>query len=258
KGNFPGYVAIIASIITPIFISMASFAINDYFDIEVDKANNKKNAPLVSGEITKNEALWVTAITLIIGVFASVFINYYAFVMAFIFGALAMLYSYKLKEILLIGNIYIAFSMAIPFIYGNFVVADKFSFAILIVSSMVFISGLAREIHGTIRDYNGDKKRKINSLPKVIGIIPSAIVAAILYIIAVIISIYLFLFKLKFHSFIYLGLILLTDILIMYVSINYLRKKSSKFYNLSRNLSLLAMGIALFGILLAPITYFAF
>ncbi len=258
KNNFPGYIAIIASLITPIFISMASFAINDYFDVEVDKENNKKNAPLVSGELTKKEALWITAITLFIGIFASIFINYYAFIIAVIFGVLAMLYSYKLKEVLLIGNIYIAFSMAIPFIYGNFVMTDKFSLPILIVSSMVFLSGLAREIHGTIRDLKGDIKRKVSSLPKIIGIEASAVIAAVLYIIAVVISFYLFVFELKFHSFIYLGFIIITDLIILYVSIGYLTKKNAKFYKLSRNLSLLALAIALFGILLAPLTFFPF
>lgn len=258
NNNFPGYLPLIASLITPIFISMASFAINDYFDVEVDKENNKKNAPLVSGELTKKEALYITIITLFIGIFASAFINYYAFIIAVIFGALAMLYSYKLKEIFLIGNIYIAFSMSIPFIYGNFVLSNKFSIAILIVSSMVFLSGLAREIHGTVRDYKGDIKRKVNSLPRIIGILPSAIVAMILYFIAIVISAYLFLFQVKFHSFIYLGFIIITDLLIAYISIGYLTKKNAKFYKLARNLSLLALTIALFGILLAPITFSPF
>lgn len=258
NNNFPGYIAVIASLITPIFISMASFAINDYFDIEVDKENNKKTAPLVSGELTKNDALSITIITLIIGVLASVFINYYALIIAIIFAVLAVLYSYKLKEILLVGNIYIAFSMAIPFIYGNFVITDKLSTTILIVSAMVFLSGLAREIHGTIRDLKGDIKRKVNSLPRVIGIELSAVVAALLYVIAIFLSFYLFLFELKFHSFVYLGFIIITDLMVLYVSIVYLTRKRNKFYKLLRNISLLALTIALFGILFAPITFFAF
>ncbi|MEM3228556.1 MAG: hypothetical protein QW549_03130, partial [Candidatus Micrarchaeaceae archaeon] len=39
--SLPDYFVLALSLITPIFISMASFAINDYFDIETDRLNKK-------------------------------------------------------------------------------------------------------------------------------------------------------------------------------------------------------------------------
>ena len=215
-GKLPNITILLLSLITPIFISMASFAINDYFDVDVDKLN-KKNRPLVTGELSKSSAVYITIICLIIGVMASFFINEYAFFIAIIFGVLAMLYSYKLKELFLLGNLYIGFSMAIPFIYGNFVVSNILGFNIVIVSSMIFISGVAREIHGTIRDYEGDRKRKVLSLPHLIGIIPSAIVAAILYFVAIATSIFIFFNVKPFYNIIYLLLILITDLILQYI-----------------------------------------
>ena len=252
-GKLPNIAILLLSLITPILISMASFAINDYFDVDVDKLN-KKNRPLVTGELSKDSAIYITVICLVVGVMASFFINTDAFLIAIIFGVLAMLYSYKLKELFLLGNLYIGFSMAIPFIYGNFVVSNILGFNIVIVSSMIFISGVAREIHGTIRDYEGDRKRKVLSLPHFIGIIPSAVVAAILYFTAIAISIFIFFNVKPFYNIIYLLLILITDLLLLYISFGYMLKKNKKFYDFSRNISLAAMSIALVAIFIASLS----
>ena len=252
--RFPSLFILIASMITPIFISMASFAINDYFDIEVDKKNKKSKRPLVSGDITPKEALIVTYMSLFIGIFASLFINFYAFAIAIIFGILAMLYSYKLKEVFLLGNFYVALSMVIPLIYGNFVVSDALTYSVLIISIMIFLAGVSREIHGTVRDYEGDKKRRVNSLPIKIGKINASIIAGIFYFVAIVLSFYLFFYVAPFYNFIYLILIILTDVLLGYISVGYIVKNNREFYDKARNLSLIAISIALFAILLVPIT----
>lgn len=161
----PGILAL--SLITPIFVSMGSFAINDYFDIDVDRLNGKKKRPLVSGALTQAQALLVAGMSFAIGVLASAFISAYAFAIALAFALLAIVYSWKLKEVLLLGNAYIALSMVIPFIYGSYVSGGALAPAIAPVCAMVFLSGLGREIHGTIRDYSGDVKvRNARTLPR--------------------------------------------------------------------------------------------
>ncbi len=254
--GIPDPIALIASFITPIFISMASFAINDYYDIAVDKANRNMKRPLVSGELSKCDALYVTYICLAIGIFASMLINSYAYYIAVIFGALAMLYSYRLKQIILLGNIYIAFSMAIPFIYGNYVVSSSLSPAIILISAMIFLSGLGREIHGTVRDMRGDRLRGVTSLPRAISRTGASVIALLLYFAAIGISIYLFVYMVPFKGdAVYLVLIGIADMLLVYVSLAYLNKKTQKFYRLARNASLAAMLLALIAILAAPLTY---
>ncbi len=256
--GLPNYFLLAMSIITPVFISMASFAINDYFDIEVDKVNKKNKRPLVNGSLKPSDAIIVTAITLIIGIGASFFINLYCFAIALIFGLLALLYAYKLKEKLLWGNAYIAFSMAIPFIFGNYVVVDKLNEGILLITALIFFSGLAREIHGTIRDLKGDMMvRNATTLPKVIGAKRSAIVALIFYLIAVGISVYLFTALAPFkYNILYLALIIITDFILLYISIGYINKRSESFYDFARDASLIAMSLALLAFLLAPIFNF--
>ena len=253
-GGIPNTFILAASLITPVFISMSAFAINDYFDIEVDRINKKLKAPLVSGELTSREALYVTLFCVILGVGASAFINVDCFVIALIFATLALLYSYKLKELPVIGNAYIAFAMAIPFVYGSYVVSPVLGLNLILVSLMIFLSGLAREIHGTIRDLEGDRKRKVNSLPMLVGKKASAAIAFVLYIGAVLISAWLFRYVLPFQGNLpYVAVIIVTDLLLLYLSVDYLTKSDHAFYKLARNLSLAAMGLALLAILLAAL-----
>ena len=253
-GKLPGAWILLLSFISPVFISMSSFAVNDYFDLEVDRINNRKR-PLVTGEIKPTDAIYITILSMLVGLAASALINWEVFVIALVFGTLALLYSYKLKGVAFVGNSYIAFSMAIPFIYGSYVVSGTLGDGIILIFCMIFFSGLAREIHGTIRDMEGDSKaRRIRSLPRIIGKMSSAAISLLLYLIAIAISVYMF-FKISPFKMnpIYAMPIAITDIMLAYTGIGFLIKSDRKFYDLARNLSLIAMGLALLAILLAPI-----
>ena len=252
--GIPSLPILALSLITPIFISMGSFSINDYYDVKVDKLN-RKIRPLVTKTISMKEALYITYSCMIIGIVASLLINFYCFVIALIFAVLALLYSYRLKETLFIGNAYIALSMVIPFIFGVYVVSSSLNNAIILVSIMIFLSGLAREIHGTIRDYLGDKKiRDVKTIPAVIGLKNAAILALILYIFAIALSVFLFTSVNPFrYNLVYGLLILIVDLMLAYVAIRSLAVKQKSYYRLTRNLSLGAMGLALIAILLSSI-----
>lgn len=259
--RLPGAVPFLLSLATPVFISMGSFAINDYFDVDLDTENMRFDRPLVSKEMSKRSALIISYASFSLGVLAALFINIPAFIIAFIFAFLAALYSYKLKEILLIGNVYVAFSMAIPFIFGNYVISYAINPNILIISAIILSSGIAREIHGMIRDFKGDRKiRDLKSIPYYIGIKESSAVAFGLYIIAILLSISMFFFLPPFHSnLFYLFTIAIVDAALVYVNISYLSlkgiKNRKKMFKLSRNLSLAAMSVALVIFLLSNFIY---
>ncbi|MGC8547954.1 MAG: UbiA family prenyltransferase [Candidatus Micrarchaeia archaeon] len=248
--GLPSLLLLLLSLVTPVFVSMGAFAINDYYDIEVDKAN-KKDRPLVIGTITPKQALYVTALTMIIGVVASLPINLYAFLIAITFALLSLAYAYKLKELLFWGNAYVAFAMVIPFIYGDFVVSTSVNYNVAIISVMIFLAGLAREIHGTIRDYSGDTAvRNAHTLPKAIGIKGSALLALFLYLAAIGISAYIAVAVKPFAlNAPYIVLVAVTDMLLIYTSIGYVFDNTEQFYGKARNISLLAMAIALIAVL---------
>ena len=253
-GKLPSASTLAFSIITPIFVSMGAFAINDYFDVDVDRLN-KKNRPLVTGSLSRVDALYVTIASMAIGAGASYFINIYCFAIAIFFAVISILYSYRLKETLFWGNAYVAISMVIPFVYGNYVMSLTLSPAIVIVSAIIFASGLAREIHGTIRDYKGDSKaRNVRSFPKTIGISGSAWLSLLLYLAAIALSVYLFINVRPFaYNIVYAIPVAVTDLLLIYVGIGYITNPKQQFYDRTRNMSLAAMVIALIAFLLSAL-----
>jgi geranylgeranylglycerol-phosphate geranylgeranyltransferase len=249
-----------ASLITPILVSMGSFAINDYFDVETDRANGRTDRPIVSGQISKGAAFNWSIALLVVGALVSALINVYALAIAVVFAALAFLYSYRLKDTLLVGNIYIAFSMVIPFIYGDLVVSRSIAPAILLISIIIFPSGLAREIHGMIRDREGDSKvRGSRNALHYMSPRGAGLVALVLYLEAIAVSIYMFAYYYLpfYHNLVYAVPTAAADLLLLYVAFGELmaRRDRKGFHRLSRNLSLAAMTIALLAYLAAALVY---
>lgn len=170
------------SLLVPILAELGSFSLNDYLDIKTDRANKRTERPLVKGTISPQFAFYFSWIAFILSILFAYLINFYALVIAFIFNLLAIAYNYKLKDLPLIGNAFIAFSMAIPFLFGNFVYSTELNKLPILLAVLAFLSGLGREIVKSVQDMKGDKKaRKSNTLPIVIGKEKSLYLAAFLF-----------------------------------------------------------------------------
>ncbi len=252
----PGAPVLVLSLVTPVFISMGSFALNDYFDVATDTIN-KMNRPLVTGAVGRNEALAIGVGTLLIGIAASLFISMSSLIVAIVFAIIAVLYSYRLKDMPLVGNVFIALSMAIPFIYGDFVVANALLPSIVMIALVVFLSGLAREIHGMMRDYAGDvKARHTRNVVHHMGIKRASYAALIFYIEAILISVYMFFSAAPFaYNAVYLIPILFVDAVLLYIALKYTRKPSRSFFNKARNISLGAMAASILVFLASALFY---
>ncbi|MDO8553360.1 MAG: UbiA family prenyltransferase [Candidatus Micrarchaeota archaeon] len=251
-GHAPDFtLLILLSLLVPVFSEMGSFALNDYLDIETDKINKKKDRPLVSGTISPQFAFNFAWFAIIISIVLSFFINSFAFAIALVFNLLAIAYNYKLKDLPLLGNIYIGLSMAIPFIFGNFVVSDQLNSIAIILALLGFISGLAREIVKSVQDVEGDKKaRSSRTLPIIIGEKPATYVAALLYMLFVPLTILPFILGLKqaLPSILLVGI---GDVMVIYMMVSIVSDQQAKTLKKARNLSLLALFIGLVGYLVA-------
>ena len=169
---------ILFSLAVPFFIEMGSFALNDYWDVKTDTENKRKDRPIASGEISPKSALFASAICYLLGIAAAIPLPTYAFFIAIFFALFSILYNLKLKDVALLGNAYIAASMAIPFVFGNIIVSDMPSLPLLAIADVAFVAGLGREIIKSVEDVEGDvKHRKSGSLPALVGV-PNAIFGA--------------------------------------------------------------------------------
>jgi len=139
--------------------------LNDYFDYEIDKITHPKR-PLPSGLFKPISGVYIGLIFFVISLVSSSLINIYCFSINLIGIALIFLYEISLKNKGLGGNIVVAFTVALSFIYGGAVVGDIFK--PIFFALITFFIFFGREIIMDVRDFEGDKKTR-KTLPLIIG-----------------------------------------------------------------------------------------
>ena len=243
----PAPSAIILSLCVPLFIEMGSFALNDYFDVKTDKANRRLDRPIASGEISPRAALAASAVAYAIGIASSFSLPASCIAIAVIFAALSILYDWKLKDLPLLGNAYIAASMAIPFLFGCLAVSATLLPSLLSIATVAFVAGLGREIIKSIEDVEGDvKHRGSETLPAVIGKANAAGIAAACYFILVPLSFLPFFNGLKLST-ISLGLVSITALAFALMGYSVMNDQKKEKLEAARKASLLALGAGLLG-----------
>ncbi len=244
------------AILTAVFLEISTFALNDYFDYSIDKKNKRTDRPLVRGDIAPTTALLVTFIFFPLGIITAYFVNYACFIIALITGIFALLYDIKLKKIKLVSNYYIAYTMAIPFLFGGVAFSPNIPTIIWILASMAFLSGVGREVLKDIMDQEGDKKEKVKSLPMYIGEQNSFLVSGVFFIGAVSMSLVPFFINIDpsfFENYFYLASVSIANILFISMTTSMILKTDPR-VKLFRKLTLIAMMLGLIAFLIGSLT----
>ena len=249
--HYSNIINILLGFLAAVFLQASAFALNDYLDYEVDLANKRFDRPLVRGDLSRKTALLLALILLPFGFIASALISLNAFLLALIITALGYLYNIKLKEFGFAGNVYIALSMATPFIFGSVVATNQITPSSILLSIIAFLSGLGREVMKGIEDVEGDALRNIKSIARIKGPAFASKVAAFFIVVAVLISPVPFLcLKQYYMDPKYAIPVAITDVILIYVALNlikfYEREKIKKY----RKETLIAMIFGLFGFLI--------
>lgn len=184
-----GALSLALGFVTGFAICAYSMVINDYYDIEVDRVNQPER-PLPSGDVSPRAAVLMSAALLIVGLLAAAAaLSTVAVAIAAVYALLSWLYNYRAKKYGLAGNLIVASSLAIPFIYGGVVSGGSvFSSLLLFMAFTSFLSGVGREVVKAMADTAGDAKRGIRSYAIVHGIKQAAAVGAIFFLGAVVTS----------------------------------------------------------------------
>ena len=178
---------LIYGFITGFMLTAASMAINDYYDREIDGINEPRR-PIPSGLIKPREALAFAFFLIAIGFTAALLANIFCFVIAIIASIVFVTYTTAGKRSGLPGNFLVSACVAIPFIYGSYVVARTVELNALIFASMAFLSNTGREITKGIVDVQGDRANNIQTMAVRYGEKTAAIAAAFFYFSAVLLS----------------------------------------------------------------------
>ncbi|MCX8194989.1 MAG: UbiA family prenyltransferase [Candidatus Micrarchaeota archaeon] len=243
----PAIDIVLLSLAVPVFIEMGSFALNDWFDVETDRENKREDRPIAAGEIKKEHALYASAIAYAIGIAAAIPLPPSALHIAILFAGLSVFYSWFLKDIALVGNIYIASSMAIPFVFGNFIAYQQPYLPLFAIALVAFVAGLGREIIKSVEDLEGDvKHRKSKTLPVIVGKKNAIFCASACYFALVPLSFLPYYFGLQMNL-ISLGLVISTALAFAGMGIEVGRRPAQQMLEAARKASLLALAVGLAG-----------
>jgi geranylgeranylglycerol-phosphate geranylgeranyltransferase len=218
-----------------LFLEASTFALNDYYDLEIDRINKRTDRPLVRGDLSPKTALNLFYLLFPLGLLCSYFVNMSCFLIALITALISVLYDAKMKKIKLIGNFYIAYIMSIPFVFGGATVLGNNAFslgginpAIYVIAFIAFLAGAGREIMKDVMDFEGDKRQGVKSFPRYIGIRASNGVAATFYLCAIALSFLPFFlagFGVYYQNITYFILVFITDTMLLSTCLQLVFKK---------------------------------
>jgi geranylgeranylglycerol-phosphate geranylgeranyltransferase len=173
--------------ITGFALTAGSMVVNDFYDREID-AINEPGRPIPSGLIKPSEALVYALALAIIGFAAAAETSTYSLAIGALSWVIFTTYTTVGKRSGLPGNFLVSTCVVMPFLYGSVVATNSVNLNVLIFGSMVFLSNTGREITKGIVDIEGDRRLGIKTLAVRFGDWISAIIAALFYLAAVILS----------------------------------------------------------------------
>ena len=173
--------------ITAFTLTSSSMVLNDFYDRAVDKVNEPER-PIPKGIIKPGEAVALATVLAIVGLLTAFATNITSLLVAALSFALAAFYNMEGKKKGLLGNLMVSGTVAVPFIYGSFIVDLFPSPLLLLFALLAFLSNTGREVIKGIADTEGDKLRRVKTLAITLGEKKSAVIASLFYGSAVTIS----------------------------------------------------------------------
>ncbi len=212
----------ILGFLTGFFICAYSMAVNDVYDVEVDRVNRPER-PIPSGRISIQNANRLSIAVLLAGTAcAALSLIPGAVVIALVYAALSWLYNSRAKRAGIWGNMIVASSLAIPFIYGGVISGGTVGSSLLLMMALTsFLAGVGREVVKAMADTDGDAKRGINSVARSQGLKVASGVGAGFFLLAVLTSLIPVVLKLANQYYTY-G-VLVPDVMFVYLAASILR-----------------------------------
>jgi len=162
-GTLPPLKEAILGYLTGFFISSAATVFNDYFDIQVDRAN-KIMRPLVTGEVSRTEALGLGALLTVLGFASSATLGANALATCVLIWSIAFIYNWKLKGAFIIGNLLVSTCIGAVFLFAAFSVNATVGPLVAFIAVLCALANFGVEVSASALDREGDKERGSDSI----------------------------------------------------------------------------------------------
>jgi len=220
-------------------------AINDYFDLAIDKKQHEKKA-LASGRIKPIVALVYSKLLFLAGiVVAFLYLPAMAFGIALSFSILLVAYSRFLGKAKYLGNWVVASGTAFTLVFGASLIGNYAVVSWLALAAL--FANLARELVKDIEDLAVDKGFK-KSLPMILGKKKTLWFVFLYYLIAVA-AVYIPAFLYRFNSLYFLALVTVANVVFV---ASFGRARKEKFAS-AQKLSKAGMLVALIGFIVGVV-----
>lgn len=245
-GGAPPPIKMLSGFLVSFFLTSAAMVINDIVDLEIDRINAPQR-PIPSGRVSISSAKIYAAILAFAGILSAVPLSAYGVPLAIATFLVSLVYNFRGKKVGLIGNVMVAYCVAVPFLFGGLAVAETIDVKIAVFFLLAFLATTGREIVKGIADMEGDRTKHIATLALSRGPKQAALVAVIFYLSAV--------FLTPFPSVIgvlgiwYIVLVIIVDAGFVYSSITILRRQDRNTALMVKKQSMVWMLLALLAFL---------
>ena len=165
-GEFPPLRDFLLSSCVVLFLAGGGYALNDYADLEADRLAHPSR-PIPRGEADRNRSLLFGLALLFLGALFAFFLRPLPLLIALSVLLLLLLYDFYLKNLPFIGNLAVALSASVLFLFGGALVGRLE--ALIYPALFAFLYHLGRELVKDVEDLAGDRVSGRLTLPLVWG-----------------------------------------------------------------------------------------
>ena len=164
------------------FVALGCYALDDYYDLDEDKASGRVDRPLVTGQLSPAFARTVGVMAFAAAAILAFFLHMAA--AAIILGSipLSFLYNLRLKRLFLLKNTVIAGAFVAPLLVGALAIDGTLEPIIAYGALLMFVLGMGFEVMIDIPDVRGDRELGVATIPTRYGPRVAATVAAGFYV----------------------------------------------------------------------------
>ena len=150
-------------------ITAGGNVINDVYDVEIDRINRPER-PIPAGEISLAGAKAYTAVLFAGGLLVAASTTPLCFAIALANSGILVAYAVRLKGIPAFGNLAVAYLTASVFLFGGAFAGVEGLVQNLLLAAITFLATIAREVLKDAEDVDGDAAGGARTLPMIIGI----------------------------------------------------------------------------------------
>jgi|TARA_Y100000310_G_C20669627_1_gene809502 geranylgeranylglycerol-phosphate geranylgeranyltransferase len=223
KADYSNLNLMLSAIISIACITSAGNAINDYYDVKIDKVN-RPDRPIPSGRISSKSTKIFAFSLFMIGILASLPLPFLCILIAISNTILLLIYSSLFKRGGFLGNIFVGYLAASVFVFGS-AIGGNIRIGVLL-AILVFLAISAREVLKDLEDVKGDRVGGAKTLPINRGVKKAKVIVMSFLLLFILFSPVPYFAEI--FSIYYLALILIPDLLFVRVIFRLFKKLSVK------------------------------